>query len=99
MAKSRRKLTRGRRPFAKCSHHGYGSTGCHRCQLANKLETMVKAGEVYITNKKTKKPIQWSKKEMLEEAKRLRGPQTHKKNVREGQVVSSANKSLADEID
>ena len=28
--------------FAKCGHKGYGSTGCHRCDAADKLEAKAK---------------------------------------------------------
>ena len=56
--------TRG--TFYKCNHKGWGGS-CHRCDFADKLEAMAKAGEIYITNKRTDNPTKWTKEEMLEE--------------------------------
>lgn len=54
-----------------CGHRGRGAY-CHRCEMADKLEEMAKAGERFVTRKKTAKPKKWTVEEMYEEAKRLR---------------------------
>jgi len=53
-----------------CGHINKGSV-CRRCEFAAKLDAMVTAGTQLITNKKLK-PKKWSKKEMQDEAERLR---------------------------
>lgn len=54
-----------------CGHRGYGKY-CHRCESADKFEELVKAGKFYIDHKSLPKPHEWTKEEMLAEAKRLR---------------------------
>ena len=67
---SSRKVNRKR--FS-CGHTGFG-TYCHRCEFAEKLETMAKAGKSYVDHKgpKHKKPHTWTTAEMLAEAERLK---------------------------
>ena len=85
-----------RKRFYRCQHLGFG-IDCARCALADKLEKMAAEGKEYITNKKSEKPHTWTKKEMNDEVKRLRGPQEHKKG-KSGYTKSAANISLADSM-
>ncbi len=54
-----------------CGHRGLGEF-CHRCEAADKLEELVKAGRPFVDYKKREKPRKWSKEEVLAEIKRLR---------------------------
>jgi hypothetical protein len=55
-----------------CRHIGKGSY-CHRCHFANTLEKMLAEKKLYQTDKKKAKPRTWTKEEMQQEVKRLRG--------------------------
>jgi len=54
-----------------CGHKGLGKF-CHRCDQADKLEELSKAGKTYVDHKKRKKPHKWTKEEMIAEVERLR---------------------------
>ncbi len=68
-------VRRVRKKLFPCRHKGFGQT-CHRCEQADVLVKLVEQGKALVTNKnypKDKpKPKTWTKKEMTEEAQRLR---------------------------
>lgn len=64
-------MSRTNRKRFPCGHRGFGQY-CHRCEAADKLEELAKAGKTYTDHKKLPKPHKWTKEEMLTEAKRLR---------------------------
>lgn len=61
--------------FAKCGHKGYGSTGCHRCEQADKLEAIAKSLQGTKAAPKEGKQVIGRDEitKLLEEAARLRG--------------------------
>lgn len=63
-----------RHRFSKCGHRGFGSTGCHRCELADKLEARAKSLRASKAAVKEGKQIigQDEATRLLTEAKRLR---------------------------
>lgn len=64
-------MASGNRKRHVCGHRGFGLR-CHRCEFADKLEEMAKAGKRLTDHKKHKKPHKWTLEEMHEEARRLR---------------------------
>jgi len=75
-------MSRTRKKHFPCGHSGFGGH-CHRCEFAEKLETMAAAKTPYVDHKKTrnhKKPHTWTLKAMLAEAVRLRKAQARKKS-------------------
>lgn len=57
-----------------CGHKGFG-TECHRCAEAARFQSLAENGGEYITGKKQenkKLHKKWTKKELQEEAARLR---------------------------
>lgn len=56
-----------------CGHKGFG-TECHRCAEAARFQSLAESGGEYVTDKKQankKLHKKWTKKELLEESKRL----------------------------
>ena len=64
-------MASGNRKRHSCGHRSFGQY-CHRCEFADKLEEMSKAGKRLVDHKKKPKPHKWTLEEMQEEAKRLR---------------------------
>ena len=63
-----------RHRFSKCQHKGFGSTGCHRCEQADKLEALATSLKAAKAAPKEGKQVigQDEATKALNEAERLR---------------------------
>lgn len=65
-------MSRKSKKTFECGHRGFGNGYCHRCELADKLESMAKENKHLVTHKKAKKSKKWTLEEMYQEVDRLR---------------------------
>ena len=70
-----------RKRFPKCSHYGFGKF-CHRCNFADELEALLKAGKAYSVTTKGKAK-QLSGEEVRSEITRLRSNEKRNRGYNE----------------